>query len=304
MDSRNNEKKSSIPVEDYGETPPAYEAEAGPSTVTQLSISHSETRPTTESPFTFPINAPLPPYSASSSNRRPIAVPQAAPIPASPLLSAYPPALLHYGIPKKTWLSFLETISAFLTAKVSRRALNHAADMAKQVGDGPNRLFKNLVSHTKDVGKGIGHNAKQGNIIGAALGVIGGAVTIPVSAALGTVTTVASLPKSAISAAVKKPQTPRERAAVYLTVANKDWFQLRGLHAILLDTKELSQAVGSWMTSVIEATRNNKNGGAEGQLDALKEYIEELEIQTPEVIDLKDETLWLVLTQVDQDLEQ
>ena len=152
MDSRNNEKKSSIPVEDYGETPPAYEAEAGPSTVTQLSISHSETRPTTESPFTFPINAPLPPYSASSSNRRPIAVPQAAPIPASPLLSAYPPALLHYGIPKKTWLSFLETISAFLTAKVSRRALNHAADMAKQVGDGPNRLFKNLVSHTKDVG--------------------------------------------------------------------------------------------------------------------------------------------------------
>ncbi|KAG5913118.1 hypothetical protein E4U42_001447, partial [Claviceps africana] len=111
--------------------------------------------PTLDSPFTFPTSdlPPLPPYSvdakaeaeagpgpgpsSSSSSEKPMAIPQLAPDSASPFLPAYPPGLLAHGITQQAWRSFLDTLSAFLTAKVSDRAVAHAGDLAKSLGEPP-----------------------------------------------------------------------------------------------------------------------------------------------------------------------
>ncbi|KAF7539598.1 hypothetical protein G7Z17_g12396 [Cylindrodendrum hubeiense] len=293
------------------DAPPIYEAtDPAPSTLTQPApppvdnkSGHTDsTRPTAESPFSFPLDTPLPPYSAASgsSSQRPIAIPQITPEPASPLLTAYAPLLLTYGIPAETWHSFLETVSAFLAAKVSDRALRHVANMGKQVGEGPKSLAKGIISHAKDVGKGIGSNAKRGNILGAAMGVVGGAISIPVSAALGTVRTAALLPMSAVSAATKSPESARERTTAYLAVVNKDWFHGRGLHATLLDSQEISQLVGASVIDQVEL-RNDKEESVELKLGALGDHIAKLEVRTPATLAVGPRTLWLVLTQVKQE---
>ncbi|KAH7163471.1 hypothetical protein B0J13DRAFT_538649 [Dactylonectria estremocensis] len=293
------------------DAPPTYQATDPGPPLTQQSTpplgddksgQRDSARPTAESPFSFPINAPLPPYSAASGSgsQRPIAIPQVTPEPASPLLAAYAPLLLSYGIPTETWYSFLDTVSAFLAAKVSDRALRHAANMGKQVGEGPKSLVKGIFNHAKDVGKGIGGNAKRGNILGAAMGVVGGAITIPVSAALGTVRTAVQLPGSAISAVTKSPESARERATAYLAVVNKDWLHSRGLHATLLDSQEISQLVGTSIIDQVEL-RNDKEESVELKLGALADHIARLEARAPATLSVGPKTLWLVLTQVKQE---
>lgn len=292
------------------DAPPAY---AGPSTNTPApsppAPGSTPSGPTAASPFDFPSEAPLPAYSSSaeagpsssqSHGQLPIAVPQITPQATAVFLSAYAPDLLGYGITSKSWQAFLDTTSAFLAAKVSDRALSHAADVGKHIGHGPKSLVKGVYSHAKDVGRGIGNNAKRGNIVGAAFGVVGGAISIPVSAALGTVRTALQLPGSTVSAVAKKPQTPRERATAYLAVANRDWFHARGLHASLLDSQELSKLIGASVTALIEAAQNAKKTSVEAQFDVLEGHVAKLEVDGAPILDLGDATLWLVLTTIDK----
>ncbi|KAM5347318.1 hypothetical protein ACJ41O_010323 [Fusarium nematophilum] len=290
------------------EPPPAYETgDPGPSSIPPPADPHppsKQTGPTAESPFNFPSDAPLPSYaeaSSSSSKQPPIAIPQANPTATAPFLNAYAPCLLSYGITQQAWSSFLDTLSAFLTAKVSARAISHAGDVAKKVGETPTYAIKNVVTHAKDVGKEIRTDAKKGDIVSAAVGVIGGAISIPITAAMGIVQSAVTLPGHTVAAAVGKPKTPRQRCTAYLAVANKDWFSKRGLHASLATTDELSQVVGSSITAVLEAGKGKgtKLGGAEGQLSALEDHIARLEIQAPDVVDLGAETLWLVVVPVE-----
>lgn len=263
---------------------------AGPST-------SQEAIPTIDSPFNFP-----PAYSltstpsASGLTARPIAIPQISPSPTSRFLSVYPPLLLSYGITAPTFTSFLDTISAFLTAKVSDRAISHAGDMAKTIGEQHKNSFKNVVSHAKAVGKDIGKNAKKGNVIGAALGVIGGTVTIPLFTVGGIIGSAASLPGMTIAAAVKKPKTPRQRAIAYIAVANEKWFTPRGLYAVLLDSQELA-GVLKVPVSTIATKATGDEGSAQSQLQRFESYIEALEVQGEgSALELGTQTMWLVLS--------
>lgn len=255
--------------------------------------------PTVDAPFNFPSDAPPPSYSPSgSSKRRPIAIPQASPSPASPFLPLYPPSLLNYGITEGTWASFLDTLSGFLAAKVSARAVSHAADMGRRFTETHKNAAKGVMAHAKAVGKGIGRDMKRGNVIGAAMGVIGGTVSIPVSAAMGAVGSAVRLPGSAVAAVAKKPQTPQERAVAYLAVANNDWFFSRGLRATLMGSHELSELVGAPIITLAEAARDNDDESVERQLGSLEEHIEKLEVRGPSILTLGPNTMWLVLTEV------
>ncbi|KAF4980552.1 hypothetical protein FZEAL_3487 [Fusarium zealandicum] len=307
---------NTAPVEE-SEGPPAYEtASPGPSAAAaaqprddnaspenagESSKAPDSAHPTAEAPFDFPSSdAPLPSYSeASSSSQAPITIPQTNPAPTAPFLNAYAPSLLSYGITQEAWSSFLDTVSAFLTAKVSGRAVSHAGDMAKKIGEHPTSFIKNVVSHTKKVGKEIGDNAKRGNIIGAAFGVIGGAITIPVTAALGATGTIVTLPIHTIAVVTRKPKTPAQRAVAYITVANKDWFNKRGLHASLVNTEQLSEVVGTSVKDLLKGASEGKGSEAEGPLGALKNHIAHLEIQPPGIVDLGADTIWLVLVRIE-----
>ncbi|KAL2211261.1 hypothetical protein CC79DRAFT_1328674 [Sarocladium strictum] len=262
---------------------------AGPST--------SEAIPTIDSPFNFPPAYTLTSTPSSSGlTARPIAIPQISPSPTSRFLSAYSPLLLSYGITSPTFTSFLDTISAFLTAKVSDRAISHAGDMAKTIGEQHKNSFKNVVSHAKAVGKDIGKNAKKGNVIGAALGVVGGAVTIPLFTVGGLIGSAASLPGMTIAAAVKKPKTPRQRAVAYIAVANEKWFTPRGLYAVLLDSQELAEVL-KVPVSTIATKATGDEGPAQIQLQKLDPYIEALEVQGKGgALELGTQTMWLVLS--------
>ncbi|KAI0125361.1 hypothetical protein BJ170DRAFT_637365 [Xylariales sp. AK1849] len=253
--------------------------------------------PTVESPFDFPADFPAPSYAESSSSvQRPIAIPQVAPDAAAPFVSAYAPSLLSYGITPQSWRSFIDTLSAFLTAKVSDQAISRAADIAKHVGNVPKRFGKDVGNHATSIGKNISGNAKRGNFLGAAMGVVSGAVTLPISTAIGVVGAVVSLPRSAASAAAQKPQTPRERAVVYTTTANKNWFHARGLHAQLLDTEELSRLLNITTTTLLDSVQSSKEASATTQLDTLGSHIAELEILLPTRLNLGEQTIWLVIT--------
>lgn len=287
----------------HGDAPPAYErADSGSSETKQPEDGTREgksARPTADAPFNFPSNAPLPSYSeaSGSSSQHPIAIPQISPDPTAPLLVAFAPALLRYGIPKDTWLSLLDTISAFLAAKVTDRALRHAANMGQHVGEGPKDLLKGVYNHAKYAGKGIGANAKRGNILGAAAGVIAGAVSIPVHAAVGTARTAVGLPISAVQAATKKPETPRERAEAYFGAVNEEWLHERGLHAAVLDSQELSQLVGVSVVDKMEL-RHDQDESAKTKLRALEEYVAKLDVETAaSPLAVGPKTLWVVLTQ-------
>ena len=273
---------------------PAY-SEAGPS--------HSQSNdkiPTAENPFDFP-ESNLPTYSeASTSNQPPIAIPQEAPSQTSPFLKAYAPALLGHGITQEAWTSFLDTISAFMTAKVGERAVNHAGDIAKTVGQQPVSYVKGVGNHAKSVGKNIVNNTKKGNIIGAAAGVVGGAISIPLGAVFGAVGTIVGLPGRTIAAAVKKPQTPAERAVAYVAVANHDWLNKRGLHASIVTTEQLSEIVGVSVKALLEASaEGNKSEGSLGPLSALSDYTAHLEVKGPGVVDIGKETWWLTVVQIE-----
>jgi hypothetical protein len=254
--------------------------------------------PTVDDPFNFPSNAELPAYSpaGSSAGQLPIAIPQASADAASPFVSAYPPSLLGRGVTVQAWHSFLSTTSAFLTAKVSDRALSHAADMAKHIGDGPTRMGKGIAAHAKHVGKHIASNAKRGNIIGAAFGVVGGAVSIPVVSALSAAGTASALPASVVGAVFKKPQTPQQRAEAYAAVANKKWLNDRGLHAQLLTTVQLSQMLGLPENALLGMAQQAKSPSAAYQLRVLASHIAPLDVDETAQLQLATSTLWLVLT--------
>lgn len=110
-----------------------------------------------------------------------------------------------------------------------------------------------------------------------------------------------SLPGTTVAAAVKKPQTPSERANAYLAVANNDWFGKRGLHAEILNSLELSGLVGASVVSIASASleSNKGNAGAAAQLASLQQWIAELEIEDQEAaLKLANETPWLVVRHV------
>jgi hypothetical protein len=189
----------------------------------------------------------------------------------------------------------LETLSAFLAAKVTDRAVSHAAEVAKHWGRMPKQFGKNVAAHAKQVGRNISENAKKGNIIGAAFGVIGGAITLPISTALNAAGAVVSIPGTTVNAVTKKPQTPRERAVVYTTVANKDWFGPRHLYAQLLDTSELARLLGISSNQILEAALSGKSADAEAQLNSLRAHLSEVTLDKPTNLRLGDKTLWLVI---------
>ncbi|KAI1857794.1 uncharacterized protein JN550_013057 [Neoarthrinium moseri] len=253
--------------------------------------------PTVADPFDFPTDVPAPAYTESSSAPipKPIAIPQLWPDAAAPFLPAYSPSLLRHGIPDQSWGSFLDTLSAFLTAKVSDRAISHAADIGRHVGNVPKRFGKNVATHAKSIGREIAGNAKKGNIIGAAFGVIGGAISLPVATAFGAVGAITSLPASTASAVARKPQTARERAVAYTAVANKDWFNARNLQAQLMDTSELSQLVGMSTDRFLQLVASGKDESAEAQLGILRTNLAELELKGPATLAIAEKTLWLVV---------
>ncbi|KND92793.1 hypothetical protein TOPH_02800 [Tolypocladium ophioglossoides CBS 100239] len=263
--------------------------------------------PTVSDPFNFPSNDELPPYEAPASsssaaaaeNQRPIAIPQVVPDPASAFISAYPPVLLSHGVTEGTWRSFLEAMSGFLTAKVSDRAVSHAGDIAKQLGEGPKSFGKGVVSHAKHVGKDIADNAKRGNIVGAAFGVIGGLISIPVATGLGAAGAALQLPGSAVGAIAKKPQTPFERATAYAMVANKKWLHARGLQAQLVDTGGLAKFMSIPDNTLLGLARGAKRDDADGQLKALEVHIAALRVRQDATLVLAPNSLWLVLVPVD-----
>lgn len=203
--------------------------------------------------------------------------------------------LLSYGITEQTWRSFLNTISAFLTAKISDRALSHATDVAAHLGENPKNLGKNVIAQAKSIGKNVTRDAKRGNIIGAAVGLIGGSISLPISTAFGIVGTTLSLPGSAIGAVTKKPKTPQDRAATYAAVANEEWLHRRGLHAHLFDSAGLAHLLGQPLDSFLSRAWETKGVDAAGQMRALEPLIAGLEIDEMASLQLKTQTLWLVL---------
>ncbi|KAK8019954.1 hypothetical protein PG990_005092 [Apiospora arundinis] len=307
-------------VEAADEALPAYEAIAGPSSVVaqpgepssaQASRGVAESGstvptnggqgPTPSEPFNFPTADDLPPsYSppTPSASQRPIAIPQSSPDVAAPFLQAYPPSLLAYGIPNDTWASFVKTINAFLTAKVGDQAIQHAADMGRKISDLPKRWGKDTAAHAKMIRRDISDNAKRGNYIGAGLGTIGGTIALPVGAAFRFVGVAASLPFAMLGSIASKPKTPRERATAYVAAANGKWFHARGLDARLLDSGELAETIGLPAGRMADLAREHKKGGAQAQMEALGEWIADVEVSAAESIITLDwgaKTLWLVV---------
>ncbi|KAH6611122.1 subunit of the rna polymerase ii mediator complex [Trichoderma cornu-damae] len=266
--------------------------------------------PTVASPFDFPADgregssgtaAAPPAYGGaepSGGSRRPVAFPQIKPDPDSPFLPAYAPVLLDYGISEQTWRSFLATISAFLTATVSDRALSHAADVAARIGQNPKNLGKSVAAHASSIGKNVSENAKRGNVLGAAAGLIGGSISLPISTALGIVGSGLSLPGQAISAVTKKPKTPQQRVAAYAAVANEEWLHTRGLHAYLYDSAGLARLLGrpvDGLLSLAGEAAEGDAGDAARQMRALEPHVARLEVDEGSTLQLKSQTLWIVL---------
>jgi hypothetical protein len=253
---------------------PPYQENA-PVQATQPESSSTASGPTVSSPFNFP-STDLPPYSPTASRQRTIAIPQRWPDPAAPLLSAYSPSLLNYGITAQSWCSFLDTMSAFLTATVSKRAISHAGDIAAELGRVPQRLGKEVMATAKEAGRNIATNAKQLNPMGVVGGIVGGTIGLTVGTTFKAIGSVFQLPGTAIATAAN-PQTPHGRAELYATAANRDWFHSRGCHARLLTTTELVGLIGVSVEQFLSAAETRPGSAAE-QLKALRPWISDLEV--------------------------
>lgn len=197
---------------DHDDELPTYEnSTPGPSTLQHQSTNSSiisPIGPTITSPFNFPSTNELPPPEYASS--RPIAIPQQFPQATAPFLPAYASILLNHGVPASSWYNFIDTTSAFLTARVGKRAVSHAADIAASIGRVPKQLGKDVANHVKDTFRGIGQSAKRGpfSLIG---GVVGGTIGLTVGTTAKLVGSTMSLPGTAIAASAS-PKTPKERA--------------------------------------------------------------------------------------------
>lgn len=300
--------------------PPSHSSNSIPSAAYPMSDSggsRAGAMPTVADPFNFPTTEALPAYSpaaplaqepgqplALTSKAPPIAIPQTHASSSAPFLDAYPECLLARGITEETWRSFMKAMSAFLTAKVSDRAISHAGDMAKRLGEGPKRLGKDIASHSKSIGKQIVRHAKDKNIFGVAGSAIAGIVTIPIFAALGTAGTVAGLPNAAISAVSRKPRTPEARAFAYAAVANEKWLHARGLHAQLVDTHLLAQILGMPTQQLLQVAKGGKHDSAIGQMKALEMHLESVKLLENTILDLVDKTLWLMVLQDPEQLDE
>ncbi|KJZ77663.1 hypothetical protein HIM_02840 [Hirsutella minnesotensis 3608] len=285
---------------------PSSREEADPAPAYEEIAPSMDAAPTISEPFNFPSNAELPAYNAQdttgsdAAGRSIIGIPQTRPDPAAPFVTAYPCALLGYGITEETWRSFLSTMSGFLTATVSDRAITHAGEIARQMGQRPKSFGKGVVSHAKSVGKNIANEAKRGNIIGAAFGVIGGVISLPIATALGAAGTATQLPAAALGALSSRPQTPLERASAYAVVANKEWFHARGLQARLVDSSELARLLGMSVEGFLGLAAEAKEDTAVGQLQALERHLSALKVQDHAgKLTLAASSLWMILTQIE-----
>ncbi|KAI0101651.1 hypothetical protein GGR51DRAFT_326056 [Nemania sp. FL0031] len=303
--------------------PPAYTvspSHTGESTAYSDKEVHSPSGYSTYSdlPEVAGTSSSAPAFSSSSSPHILLAIPQLAAQPTSPFLSAYNTGiLLRRGIPPEAFTSFLNTLSAFLTATVSDRALAHAADVGRGVKDIPKKFSKDTLAHAKSVGRHIGESAKQGRFIAAGIGAIAGTVSIPVSAALRIVdATVHQLPAAVGGGLSKKPLTPRERADAYVSVAQRDLFAPRGLVVRLCNTAELvllnaefrgegpgeGERARATAGNLVDLAHRTSERGPEGQLLALQTEFgfAPLEV-TPgradggKPLDIGTSTLWLVV---------
>jgi hypothetical protein len=124
--------------------------------------------------------------------------------------------------------------------------------MGRHVTNVPKRFGQGTVEHAKSVGHNIRDAAKSGNYVGAAMGVVGGAISLPIGTAFRAVGAAVSLPGAAIGAVTQKPQTPRERAAAYAVAANEKWLGVRRLQAQLVDTAELARIAGLPVTRLLD----------------------------------------------------
>jgi hypothetical protein len=254
---------------------PAYEEHAS-NPAPQLEDSSAALGPTVSSPFDFPSTS-LPPYSPKVTNQRPIAIPQIQPDPAAPFISAYSPSLLNYGIPAQSWRSFIDTMSAFLTARVSKRAISHAGDIATEIGRVPQNLAKDVKAHAKETGRNIATSAKQFNPAGVIGGIVGGSISLTLGTTFKVIGSIFQLPGTAIAAAAN-PQTPRGRAELYAAAANRDWFHSRGLHARLLNTFEFAGLLDVSVEQILNAAESQPGNSVE-KLGALRNWIDELQLQ-------------------------
>ena len=291
-------------AEHAAEALPSYEeAGAGPSSSRELdSEAHVSDGLTVTSPFNFPSTdtTALPPYSTPSIIKRPVAIPQVNPDPTAPFLDAYAESLLGFGIPAETWRQFLKASSAFLGAKVSDKALAHAADVGREVTSVPRRFGKDTARHAKSVANNITRSAKRGDVFGSAVGVFSGAISLPVATAVRAAGAVVSLPFAAVSAVASKPKTPRARVEAYAAVANKDWLHSRGLEVKLVETWELAEWVGVPASRLLDAAKAAKSGSATDQLNALAEYFAPLEVYDSPSLELGAKSYWLLVTRISE----
>ncbi|KAI1828506.1 hypothetical protein F4861DRAFT_5023 [Xylaria intraflava] len=261
----------------------------------------------------------IPPEHSKSRNTPPsliLAIPQTAPQPTSPFLQAYSTAfLLSRGIPSEAFTSFLSTLSAFLSATVSERALAHVSDVGRNLNDIPKKFSRDTVDHVKQIGRHVGNSAREGKLVTTGYRALAGTVSIPVTAALRIVdATVRQLPTAVGSGFSRKPPSPRERAEAYVTITQKDWFQARGLVAFLCDTAELIRHVRrrdsndsgptneATVDHLVNLTHSTWEKGLDGQLLALQQHFgfAPLEITNErsdkrEPLHIRAGTLWLVV---------
>lgn len=283
------------------EPPPSYDDSApGPSSRPSATPSQQPEGPTPENPFNFPPSEDLPSYTETPAfSSKPVAVPQSRPDAAAAFITAYAPALLARGVTPGTWHAFVTTASAFLTATVSAKALAHAGDVARHLGSTPASFGKNVARNATRVGSHIRDEARRGHVVGAALGVVGGAVSLTLGTVFGAVGAAAAMPATAVGAVARRPKTPRERAAAYVAVANRDWLNARGLSASILDTQELCRVAGiADLRGLLEEAAQGKDDNAAGQLQRLGRFFSELKVGQTETLELGAKTLWLVVNQL------
>lgn len=282
------------------EPPPSYGGSApGPSSRPPATTSQQPEGPTPENPFNFPPSEDLPSYTETFPSSKPVAIPQSRPDAAAAFIPGYAPALLARGVTPETWHAFVTTASAFLAATVSAKALAHAGDVARHLGSTPASFGKNVARNARSVGSHIRDEAKRGNVVGAAFGAVGGAVSLTLGTVFGAAGAAVAMPATAVGAVARKPKTPRERAAVYVAVANKDWLNARGLRASILDTQELCRVAGiADSRELLEEAGQGKGDSAAGQLQRLGRYFCELKVGQTETLELGVKTLWLVVNQL------
>lgn len=300
-DTKKNQPSPAEDSADRGEEPPPSYGDStpGPSSRPSATSSQQPEGPTPENPFNFPPSEDLPSYTETSPSSKPAAIPQSRPDAAAAFITAYAPALLARGVTPETWHAFITTASAFLTATVSAKALAHAGDVARHLGSTPASFGKNVARNARSVGGHIRDEARRGNVVGAAFGAVGGAASLTLGTVFGAVGAVTAMPATAVGAVARKPKTPRERAAVYVAVANKDWLNARGLSASILDTQELCRVAGiADSRTLLEEAAQAKGDNAAGQLQRLGRCFCELKVGQTETLELGTKTLWLVVNQL------